>query len=335
MKKIVLTCFIAFIPICFFGAIYSAENEKKLSKVDELNKVGSKTISFFDRTRSRPLITYILYPAQSTVKELPSLDATWIVPPIAKNASLKDNLVKAPLILLSHGNGGSRLDSSWLMHALAQKGYIVVSVDHYANTWYYNEPDEATVRWERAKDISFVIRELIQQSEFKDKIDQDKIGFIGFSLGGLTGIWLAGGQANLITDAIQDERLSKEIDINLAKKSYHDPLIKAEFLMAPSDSFIFDEASLKNISIPIYLVAGQIDMVVPIANSKYLAQWIPKSKLKILPGKIGHFVFVNEISPAGQKFLPSYITKGDRYFDKKQLHEEISQEAIQFFNTNL
>ena len=37
---------------------------------------------------------------------------------------------KSPLILLSHGYGGSWQSLSWLAHALAAKGYIVAAPNH-------------------------------------------------------------------------------------------------------------------------------------------------------------------------------------------------------------
>src|SRR5690606_41854760 len=39
-----------------------------------------------------------------------------------------------PLVLFSHGNGGSRLSMEWLAQSLVKSGYIVAAVDHWGNT---------------------------------------------------------------------------------------------------------------------------------------------------------------------------------------------------------
>lgn len=197
---------------------------------DELlpQKVGATTIPFFDELRKRPLITEVWYPIESQVKALPVHSWGQMVDEARDTPFTCKATKKYPLIVMSHGAGGSRDDLAWLGAMLVKQGYIVASVDHYGNTWYMNQPKEALKRWERPKDITYVIDQLLIDPVFGPCINPDKIGFAGFSLGGLAGIWLAGGIANNyekptlaevnkeFPDADQD--LINSIDFSKAKK---------------------------------------------------------------------------------------------------------------------
>ena len=91
--------------------------------------------------------------------------------------------------------------------------------------------------------MSFSIDYITQESSFKDSIDIDKIGFVGYSLGGMTGIWLSGGIASdfekllkryqFFTRQFPDD-IIESLEYEKSHLSYKDPRIKAFFLMAPS-----------------------------------------------------------------------------------------------------
>lgn len=313
-------------------------------------KVGVRTLPFFDHNSKRPLVTEIWYPtdSQATPK---TQEALWLELPESRDAPFADSAAKKPLplIIFSHGDGGNRLNLSWLAHALVQKGYIVAAIDHYESRWNSLDLPKITLqRWLRPRDISYGVRQLLHHSLFKEIIDPDKIGFVGFSLGGLTGIWLAGGIANQYRKPSVTESSLVELPLNIdkssidstdfspAKESYRDPIIKAAFLMAPAYGFAFDVAGLQSIKIPVMIVAGEFDERVPIKeNALFFGKSIPNSQIKIFPGKVGHFVFFNETTLFGKKHLPAYLIQDDASINRHNIHQEISELAVQFFNNNL
>lgn len=321
---------------------------------DTINDVGIRTLVLFDQSRERPVITEIMYPLNYQMKGK-ALPDVWLQPPTLRDAALLQpnqnspkGERKAPLIVFSHDDAGSRLETSWLMYALAQRGYIVASVDHYGNTSYLNHPKEALKRWERPKDISFLITQLAKHPFFRGKIDAREVGFVGFSLGGLTGVWLAGAKANLYRKPSQqssqaveltpgsDQETIDSINFSTVKQSFQDPNIKAVFLMAPTYGFAFDQNSLQDVRIPFLIVAGESDTVAPSKdNAAYLSQWIPKSSLEILPGKVGHYVFLNLPSDLGLKALPKDLTEDNEAVNREAVHKEVAEMAIQFFDKNL
>lgn len=305
--------------------------------------VGVQTLTFNDKTRHRPITISIFYPTNAPVKKTNDNNSVWKIPSCVNKAPISPEHQQYPLILFSHGDGGSRVYSAWFTIALAESGFIVAAIDHTGNTWDNDQPKIALERWQRPKDVSFVIKELLQSPTFAMKIDREKIGFAGYSLGGLTGVWLAGGRANLYqkpsiktSDIVElskgaTQKIIDRIDFSQAKKSYLEPLIKAEFIMAPAYGFAFNREGLKNINIPIYIIAGEKDQIVPIKNNaQKLAHNISNATLKVIP-KANHFIFINEPTEFGKKTLAPGLILDLPGVDRHSIHREVSQSAIEFF----
>jgi len=154
------------------------------------------------------LRTTIWYPAVDTAIETHQ----FIGPPdaplfdagtAAQNAPFAPSLSPYPLILLSHGSGGSAQQLAWLGTALAKAGYMAVAVDHPGNNFIDgNTPEGFVLWWERATDLSNVLDALLADPELAPHIDDSRIGAAGFSIGGETVLALAGAQADIseITD---------------------------------------------------------------------------------------------------------------------------------------
>src|ERR1041385_6373262 len=110
-------------------------------------KVGMMTRSFEDDKRknwqgtaARPLRTAIWYPAAATATKEETIfggaPETEVFTPltVAPAADISTARRKYPLILLSHGTGGSAIQIMWLGYYLAARGYIVAAVNHHGNT---------------------------------------------------------------------------------------------------------------------------------------------------------------------------------------------------------
>jgi pimeloyl-ACP methyl ester carboxylesterase len=110
----------------------------------------------------------------------------------------------APLIVFSHGYLGCPDQSSFLMRALAEAGYLVVAPRHadascglrgltlpQAAFWRPWTWSDATYR-DRRDDIVAVLDSLRNAPAFAGRIDWSKLGLLGHSLGGYTALGLAG-----------------------------------------------------------------------------------------------------------------------------------------------
>src|SRR5262245_28481194 len=114
----------------------------------------------------------------------------------------------APLIVFSHGYHGCNTQSTFLMTALADAGYLVVSPNHkdaicaggllqkpeepFQNPSAWNDSTYA----ERREDMVRLIDALRTDNEWRDRINWSAIGLAGHSLGGYTVLGLAGAWPN-------------------------------------------------------------------------------------------------------------------------------------------
>ena len=104
---------------------------------------------------------------------------------------------RLPVVLLSHGTGGTAESLGWLARSLAAEGYVVLGVNHHGNT--AAEPYRAEgflCWWDRAADLSCLLTSL-SDGAFADALDLDQVYAVGFSLGGYSVLSLAGARTSL------------------------------------------------------------------------------------------------------------------------------------------
>ncbi|HEY0320005.1 MAG TPA: alpha/beta fold hydrolase [Pyrinomonadaceae bacterium] len=335
-------------------------------------RVGMMTRSFTDEKRKnwqgtapRPLKTAIWYPAAATaIKEetiFGGLPEKEVFAPItvAPDAEISRASQKYPLILLSHGTGGSALMLMWLGYYLASRGYIVAAVNHHGNTAAERErtAQDFMLYWERARDLTAVLDKLLADPVFGARIDRDRIGAAGFSLGGYTVISMAGGvfspqefeafcrstrrdftcepQPEFPDAPALFEKLKKsdpvvQESLRHAADSFLDKRIKRVFAIAPALGSGFTKAGLSKIKIPVFIVIGQADKVAPLAtNAQLYASHIKGARLTILPGEIGHYTFLAECNPHGKAVLD--ICRDGAAIDRAKVHQQVAQLAFEFF----
>jgi hypothetical protein len=129
----------------------------------------------------------VWYPAAASAVEqpieIPGMSELFVIGRAARDVNLASTPVKYPLVVLSHGTGGSALQMAWLGTSLAANGYIAVAVNHPGNnaTETYTAQGFSTW-WERARDLSVVIDSMLADPTFGSRIDSHRIGAAGFSL---------------------------------------------------------------------------------------------------------------------------------------------------------
>jgi predicted dienelactone hydrolase len=237
---------------------------------------------------------------------------------------------KKPLIIFSHGSRGDPSDQKWLFDRLVKEGFIVVSVEHFGNCRKNCHPVFFMRAWDRPLDIKMVLDHLLLNGETSRLIDQNKIAFCGYSLGGMTGIWIAGGRLMDLNEAAKlfptkelpkslIEKLLPRINVHESRGSYRDNRIKAVVALAPA-AWGFTPESLEMIDTPILIIAPKEDEVLPYSfHAEYLSKHIAKVDLNPIEGKGGHQVFL--------------IEEGDSY--RNGVHEKTLQLALKFLRKHL
>jgi predicted dienelactone hydrolase len=316
--------------------------------------------------KTHALRAMIWYPAAADAREQPQWIGPPVVPFVSAGSAARDAEPAAgprrPLILLSHGFGGTASDLAWLGAALAAHGFIAVAVNHPGNNGLEDYTDEGfSLMWLRAVDLGALIDALLGDKVFGDRADPSRIGAAGHSLGGYTVIVVAGG----ITDPARMQvfcrspaadalcapqqgvsdmrqrtslRLSSDPDFRQrygkADKSYRDERVRAVFAMAPGLGPVFTPESLAKISIPVAIVTGSADEVVPPASSaEALGNTIPHTALKSFP-HAGHFVFFGTCTAVGRLFIRAGCHDPDGA-DRDAVHADTIRLALDFFTENL
>lgn len=335
-------------------------------------KVGMVTRDFVDEARKnwqgtapRPLKTAIWYPAAATATKEETIfggaPAEQLFAPVtvAPDAEISTASRNYPLVLLSHGTGGSAVQIMWLGYYLAARGYIVAAVNHHGNTGAEQRraAQGFLLYWERARDLTAVLDKLLADPVFGAHINRNRIGAAGFSLGGYTVISLAGAVFSPqefeafcrsprrdFTCGPQPEfpdapRLFEELkktdpvvreSLRRARDSYRDKRIKRVFAIAPALGSGFTKAGLGEVKIPVHIVIGQADKVTPLAtNAQRYANLIKGASLTILPGQIGHYTFLAECTPRGKAVID--ICRDAEGVDRAQVHRQVAQLAFELF----
>jgi predicted dienelactone hydrolase len=318
--------------------------------------------------KTHALLSVVWYPADSAAVERPQ----WVGDPAhpfasagraAPHAELARTPARFPLILLSHGTGGSAMMMAWLGTQLAAHGFIAVAVNHPGNNGI--EPHTVqgfTLGWERSIDLSRVLAGMLADPEFGPRIDPQRVGAAGFSFGGYTVLEIAGGIGDMspaltecaephstaalcqsppeFPDLVKRALSLAHTDpafrraLEASRQPHADPRIRAVFAIAPFAT-VFTVSSLEKIKIPVAVVAGAGDPILsPKANAAYAAAHIPGAKLTILPGGVGHYTFLDTCTASGKAELPP-ICVDQPGVDRDAVHAQVAHKATDFFGLHL
>jgi predicted dienelactone hydrolase len=280
----------------------------------------------------------------------------------AVDAPIASSPAKFPVVMLSHGTGGSAMQLAWLGTVLARHGYIAVGINHPGNNALEPYTAEGFVLWwERATDISDALDGLMSDATFGPHVDEARIGAAGFSIGGYTVLELAGArtdQERFLKACETDPTLHKCVvpemksmgdpEQMLAKvrassaesmarggASYRDPRVKAVFAIAPAVGQAFDPDGFRDVTIPVAMVVGAADPIAPVATNagRFLAL-MPNAHLAVLPDGVAHYTFLDTCTDVGKAKLGVYC--GDAAgVDREKVHATVSGMAVKFFDKNL
>lgn len=325
----------------------------------DVTGVGITAISIPDPVSGTPTEGYVFYPSSQ-----PTHGTTAFGPyNVAATPGAPAIPGAKPLVILSHGNGGSNLGHHDLAVYLASHGFVVATLNQLGD--YFRDTSKVghiEVLAGRPVQVKSAITTLLDDPKWKALIDPSRIGVAGFSAGGYTSLMVAGAkprfdrfvdfcnhypqdrdvcgqrkqaeaeaakQGKTITQALQDMQgqLGKYGDTA-------DPRVKSVFAMAPL-SLIFDEHGFDNVHIPVFLYYGQNDKVLPPeANAKHIQPLIKTLyAVKEVP-HADHWVFLPPCSPDLAKEIPP-MCADPAGVDRAKVHEQVNADALAFFRKTL
>jgi len=178
-----------------------------------------------------------------------------------------------PVIIFSHGLGGSREGYQYLGEDWASHGYVSVHLQHLGSdeaVWKnaglfhiksamresFSDPQNAR---DRARDVSFAIDQLEKlnrdSSPLQHRLDLSRIGMAGHSFGAETALMVAGERAPELNEDLTDPRIKAAIAM-----SPPIPKLKSSWNQA-----------FAPIRIPIFVMTGTLDTLDTPANERRIA----------------------------------------------------------------
>ncbi|MGP6086413.1 alpha/beta hydrolase family protein [Antarctobacter jejuensis] len=173
-----------------------------------------------------------------------------------------------PLVLFSHGSGGSMDNMAWLLAGLAERGAIVLTVNHPGSTSGDSSPRRSVRLDERALDLSAALDQFLAEPEFAGAVDPDRIYSLGFSLGGATALGLAGLRFDAGAYAPYCEADTARSDCAFFDKGgvdfrnlpegfsadARDPRVTGAMVIDPAFTFVATQDSVQALDLPTLLI---------------------------------------------------------------------------------
>ena len=168
-----------------------------------------------------------------------------------------------PLLIVSHGYPGSRLQMSYLTENLASKGYVVAAIDHLEST-RADRAGFASTLLNRPLDDQFVLDTVAGWSQVDSGhflagvVDAGNTALLGYSMGGYGALVAAGAGVDLA--ALKPLGVA---DTTAFVARAPDPRIHAVVAFAPWGGArqLWSGASLAQVRVPLLFVAGEQDTI--------------------------------------------------------------------------
>ncbi len=252
-----------------------------------------------------------------------------------------------PLIVHSHGTGGSHLGHHDTLVALARAGFVAAAVEHPRDNFHDTSGFATDLQLiGRPHHTVALIDGVLAHPTIGPLVDRARIGMAGFSAGGYTALLVAGAVPNFALAAeyrraVPYDPLRKRADAAGKQrrkpelKFVADARVRAIFLMAPALGYVFDKAGLAKVQLPVRLYRPARDEVLAHPwNAERIAQMLPARPEYEVIERAGHYVFLAPCPALLALRLPT-ICKDPRGVDRAAIHARLNAEMVDFFRRTL
>jgi predicted dienelactone hydrolase len=284
------------------------------------NFVGYCTVELVDIPSGVTFPMAVMYPTKTPAKLERlgpySLDVSLDAPPTEG---------AYPLILISHGSGGSHLVYRTLAHYLALHGFIVGMPEHPFNN-RNNNTLQGTVEnlINRPRHLRTAIDWFFESEKVSKFLKPNAVSIIGHSMGGYTALALAGGiPTSFPSESI--DRQPQRIEVE------PDSRVKALVLLAPGSVWFQADGALSGVNLPILMLNAEKDPYTPYYHAQIVLDGVAnKEKVQHrVVANAGHFSFLSPFpeSMTRPAFLPSQDPEG---FNREAFHHDLNREVLAF-----
>jgi predicted dienelactone hydrolase len=284
----------------------------------------------------------VVYPTRATGR--PIERGPFTIDAVPDAAPVQDRF---PLIIFSHGTGGSELGHHDSLTALARAGFVAAAIQHPRD----NVRDDSGFGTDlqiigRAHHIVAFVDGVLADPRFASGIDRTRIGIAGFSAGGYTALLSIGGRPNFAlradyARAVPDDPLTQRARAAEGRYSkpglaiVAEPRVRSAFVMAPALGHLFDKEGLADVRVPVRLYRAGADEVLRHPwNAERVRLALPTApEYEVLEGA-GHYIFLAPCSPSLRAALPALCTDPPG-IDREAIHKKLNADMVAFFRRTL
>nr|WP_255703267.1 alpha/beta fold hydrolase [Lysobacter sp. GX 14042] len=248
-----------------------------------------------------------------------------------------------PLVVISHGQGGTLMGHHDTATALADAGFVVVTFNHPGDSFGDDSAAQQVGIFEsRPRDASRVVSFMLEGWRSRRQLDPEAIGVFGFSRGGYTALALAGATPSV---AAAGERLCARWwslvmplcrGIRIGEPTLEpvaDPRIRAAVVVDPLN--LFDAAGLRTVRVPVQLWASeQGGDGVEFEHIEAIRTALPAAPEYHLARGAGHFAYLAPCTPRLAETAPGICEDPDG-FDRLAWHRTLNAAVVAFFRRHL
>lgn len=257
-----------------------------------------------------------------------------------------------PLIVMSHGTGGSAFDSVDLAMGLARAGFVVAALEHTGDNYRDRRQSFAHANFlARPRQVSAALDFLLRGWRHEAVIDPARIGMFGHSAGGTTALIIGGGE--LDTGALLRFCQSHPGDwgckgarglyptgtglidpaaLDGPKVTAADPRVSVLVIAAPALAQGFAPAGFAKLRLPVQLWVAQRDTIVP--NAGQIGDLLRARPERHDVAGAGHFSFLAPCSDRLRATAPQ-ICIDEPGFDRAAFQRKFAKAVVRFFRENL
>lgn len=294
-----------------------------------------------------PFVARVWYPISSEIFEAPIPTSPLFKSYFGKkDAPIETARETCPLLIVSHGSGGTVYRLDWLADFFVRRGWIVAGINHPGNTFGDNSAMGLVKVWERPKQVTAFLDWLLQQKVWSDRIDKNRIAFVGHSAGGAAAVLLAGARMSkgLFQDPVplcrpqpadrddEDCAAIKKIDFKGFDRKdvegdYRDVRIRAAVPLDPAFARSFPRR--QKLATPTEIIfAEKLKSLWGKIDARDFLRVLPKARQRTIPGSV-HISFISECSEkALAEGIPLCVGDAGK---RDAIHEETSKEIAAFF----
>ncbi len=266
---------------------------------------------------------------------------------VAKKAAPTEG--KFPLIVMSHGSGGTRFGHCKTAEFFAEQGFMVLAPEHPQNNFFDDSGVGSAKSYQmRSAHLKVALDELLSIDSWASYIDDQKIAVFGFSLGGYTALTCVGARP-YVTGLRQHIRMNREFDPIfsgyevIVRDGYdddflpttYDPRYKACIALAPVSGGLFPADSLKDITVPVQIFRAERDMILrhPF-HATEIRDNLPQGSDFHITEKAGHFSYLSPVREELKETLGE-LANDDAGLERVQVHKVLHHHMLNFLHKAL